>query len=83
MVLRALFYGVTCQDLMFIVVCLAFFNAKSFVVICDGQAPETKPPVEKAPKKPTVKATEKKGKTVEVVQEEPLDPVAEKLLQQR
>ncbi|XP_075651992.1 uncharacterized protein LOC142622414 [Castanea sativa] len=46
-------------------------------------APETKPPVEKAPKKPTVKATEKKGKTVEVVQEEPLDPVAEKLRQQR
>ncbi|XP_050270086.1 uncharacterized protein LOC126714126 [Quercus robur] len=45
-------------------------------------APETKPPVEKAPKKPTVKATEKKGKTV-VVQEEPLDPVAEKLRQQR
>ncbi|KAL4652422.1 hypothetical protein ACB092_01G232300 [Castanea dentata] len=46
-------------------------------------APETKPPVEKAPKKATVKATEKKGKTVEVVQEEPLDPVAEKLRQQR
>ncbi|KAK4602478.1 hypothetical protein RGQ29_011502 [Quercus rubra] len=46
-------------------------------------APETKPPVEKAPKKPTVKATEKKGKTVVVVQEGPLDPVAEKLRQQR
>uniref|UniRef100_A0A2N9EQ72 Eukaryotic translation initiation factor 3 subunit J n=1 Tax=Fagus sylvatica TaxID=28930 RepID=A0A2N9EQ72_FAGSY len=46
-------------------------------------APETKPPVEKALKKPTVKATEKKGKTVEVVLEEPLDPVAEKLRQQR
>ncbi|KAM4124044.1 hypothetical protein ACB094_01G202800 [Castanea mollissima] len=46
-------------------------------------APETKPPVEKAPKKLPVKATEKKGKTVEVVQEEPLDPVAEKLRQQR
>uniref|UniRef100_A0A7N2M5V4 Eukaryotic translation initiation factor 3 30 kDa subunit n=1 Tax=Quercus lobata TaxID=97700 RepID=A0A7N2M5V4_QUELO len=44
-------------------------------------APETKPPVEKAPKK--VKAAEKKGKTVEVVKEEPLDPVAEKLRQQR
>ncbi|KAK7844702.1 eukaryotic initiation factor 4a-3 [Quercus suber] len=43
--------------------------------------PETKPPVEKAPKK--VKAAEKKGKTVEVVKEEPLDPVAEKLRQQR
>ncbi|XP_041015135.1 eukaryotic translation initiation factor 3 subunit J-like [Juglans microcarpa x Juglans regia] len=46
-------------------------------------APEVKPPAEKAPKKPTVKATEKKGKTVEVVNEEPLDPVAEKLRQQR
>ncbi|XP_065629312.1 uncharacterized protein LOC111996129 isoform X2 [Quercus suber] len=45
-------------------------------------APETKPPVEKAPKKPTVKATEKKGKTVGVAQEEPLDPVAEKLRKQ-
>ncbi|KAF3955670.1 hypothetical protein ACB098_09G080400 [Castanea mollissima] len=45
-------------------------------------APETKPPVEKAPKKPIAKAAEKKGKTV-VVKEEPLDPVAEKLRQQR
>lgn len=47
------------------------------------QAPESKPPAEKAPKKPTVKATEKKGKTVVAVKEEPLDPVAEKLRQQR
>ncbi|XP_030964801.1 eukaryotic translation initiation factor 3 subunit J-like isoform X2 [Quercus lobata] len=46
-------------------------------------APETKPPVERAPKKPAVEAAEKKGKTVEVVKEEPLDPVAEKLRQQR
>ncbi|KAM4083374.1 hypothetical protein ACB094_08G051000 [Castanea mollissima] len=46
-------------------------------------APETKPPVERAPKKPTVEAAEKKGKTVEVVKEEPQDPVAEKLRQQR
>ncbi|KAF5450953.1 hypothetical protein F2P56_031262 [Juglans regia] len=46
-------------------------------------APESKPPAEKAPKKPTVKATEKKGKTVVAVKEEPLDPVAEKLRQQR
>lgn len=48
-----------------------------------NEAPEVKPPVEKAPKKPTVKAPEKKGKTVEVVKEVPLDPVAEKLRQQR
>ncbi|XP_059434900.1 uncharacterized protein LOC132167880 [Corylus avellana] len=46
-------------------------------------APEAKPPAEKAPKKPAVKPAEKKGKTVEVVKEEPLDPVAEKLRQQR
>ncbi|CAL9028789.1 unnamed protein product [Prunus brigantina] len=44
--------------------------------------PATKPPAEKAPKKPATKATDKKGKTVEVEQE-PLDPVAEKLRQQR
>ena len=64
---------------MFMVV-LCLYYAKS-MSICDYQAPETKPPVEKAPKK--VKAAEKKGKTVEVVKEEPLDPVAEKLRQQR
>ncbi|KAH1152339.1 hypothetical protein AAZX31_16G192000 [Glycine max] len=38
---------------------------------------------EKAPKKSSDKATEKKGKTVEPIKEEPLDPVAEKLRQQR
>ncbi|KAF1882830.1 hypothetical protein Lal_00003011 [Lupinus albus] len=38
---------------------------------------------EKAPKKSSVKGTEKKGKQVEPVKEEPLDPVAEKLRQQR
>jgi len=45
--------------------------------------PEAKPPAEKAPKKPAVKATEKKVKTVKVVKEEAVDPVAEKLRQQR
>jgi translation initiation factor 3 subunit J len=38
---------------------------------------------EKAPKKATEKATEKKGKKVEPEKEEPLDPLAEKLRQQR
>lgn len=38
---------------------------------------------EKAPKKPSEKATEKKGKKVEPEKEEPLDPLAEKLRQQR
>ena len=42
-------------------------------------APKT---TEKAPKK-SEKAAEKKGKNVEPVKEEPLDPVAEKLRQQR
>ncbi|GLT32557.1 hypothetical protein SLA2020_072160 [Shorea laevis] len=45
--------------------------------------PATKPPPEKTPKKPVSKAPEKKGKTVEAEKEEPLDPVAEKLRQQR
>lgn len=56
------------------------------LIICyvDGdQEPATKPPAEKAPKKPATKATEKKGKHGEVQKEEPLDPVAEKLRQQR
>lgn len=47
------------------------------------QQPVAKAPEEKAPKKAASKATEKKGKTVEVAIEEPLDPVAEKLRQQR
>ncbi|CAL0323887.1 unnamed protein product [Lupinus luteus] len=38
---------------------------------------------EKAPKNSSVKGTEKKGKQVESVKEEPLDPAAEKLRQQR
>lgn len=44
-----------------------------------------KPPPEKPSKKPAAKSIEKKGKTVEVEKEEPqpLDPVAEKLRQQR
>ncbi|KAK4361048.1 hypothetical protein RND71_020000 [Anisodus tanguticus] len=47
-------------------------------------APKPEPPAEKAPKKSAAKASEKKGKEVEVhTKEEPLDPVAEKLRQQR
>lgn len=42
-----------------------------------------KPPPEAAPKKPAAKTTEKKGKTVELEPEQPLDPLAEKLRQQR
>ncbi|XP_062026196.1 uncharacterized protein LOC133742517 isoform X2 [Rosa rugosa] len=45
--------------------------------------PAPKAPAEKAPKKPATKAAEKKGKAVEVQKEEPLDPLAEKLRQQR
>nr|XP_043634273.1 eukaryotic translation initiation factor 3 subunit J [Erigeron canadensis]XP_043634274.1 eukaryotic translation initiation factor 3 subunit J [Erigeron canadensis] len=43
----------------------------------------TPPPSEKAPKKSTAKPLKEKGKAVEVVKEEPLDPVAEKFRQQR
>ncbi|KAI8534902.1 hypothetical protein RHMOL_Rhmol10G0132700 [Rhododendron molle] len=47
-------------------------------------APAPEPPAEKTPKKTSAKASEKKGKYVEVVEkEEPLDPVAEKLRQER
>ncbi|XP_058187605.1 uncharacterized protein LOC131304397 [Rhododendron vialii] len=47
-------------------------------------APAPEPPAEKTPKKTSAKASEKKGKHVEVVEkEEPLDPVAEKLRQER
>lgn len=48
-------------------------------------APVEKPPPEKPSKKPVTKSTEKKGKTVQFAKEEPqsLDPVAEKLRQQR
>ncbi|XP_049383831.1 uncharacterized protein LOC125848076 [Solanum stenotomum] len=47
-------------------------------------APIPEPPAEKVPKKSAAKAGEKKGKEVEVhTNEEPLDPVAEKLRQQR
>ncbi|GLT99052.1 hypothetical protein SLE2022_165190 [Rubroshorea leprosula] len=45
--------------------------------------PAVKAPAEKAPKKPVSKAPEKKGKTVEGGTEEPVDPLAEKLRQQR
>lgn len=57
------------------------------MLACYHQAPAA--PVvkttEKAPKKPSEKATEKKGKKVEpeIEKEEPLDPLAEKLRQQR
>ncbi|KAL9459655.1 hypothetical protein AB3S75_002957 [Citrus x aurantiifolia] len=48
-------------------------------------APHVKPPekAEKAPSKPASKAPEKKGKTTEERKEEVLDPLAEKLHQQR
>ncbi|KAG6779046.1 hypothetical protein POTOM_015413 [Populus tomentosa] len=48
-----------------------------------GGAPVVKPPPEMAPKKPAVKSTEKKGNTADVVKDQPLDPLAEKLRQQR
>ncbi|KAK3027140.1 hypothetical protein RJ639_041241, partial [Escallonia herrerae] len=46
-------------------------------------APVVQPPAEKVPKKSIPKSSDKKGKAVEVVKEAPLDPVAEKLRQQR
>ncbi|KAL6976561.1 hypothetical protein U1Q18_025351 [Sarracenia purpurea var. burkii] len=49
----------------------------------NAPAPATAPPIEKVTKKPSAKASEKKGKTVEVAKEVPLDAVAEKLRQER
>ncbi|KAL0310675.1 UNVERIFIED_CONTAM: hypothetical protein Sangu_2362200 [Sesamum angustifolium] len=52
----------------------------------DEPAPAPKaelPAPEKASKKTAVKSVEKKGKAVEVAKEAPLDPIAEKLRQQR
>ncbi|KAK4751916.1 hypothetical protein SAY87_020714 [Trapa incisa] len=46
-------------------------------------APAPPPPAAKAPKKTAAKAADTKGKAVLVTKEEPLDPVAEKLRQQR
>lgn len=47
------------------------------------QAPEPNPPVAKGPPKSTTVASGKKGKLDEKPVEEQLDPVAEKLRQQR
>ena len=46
-------------------------------------APAPEPPADKVPKKTSAKAIEKRGKTVEVAKDVPLDPVAEKLRQER
>ncbi|XP_059665716.1 uncharacterized protein LOC132311691 [Cornus florida] len=46
-------------------------------------APAAEPPAQKAPKKSDAKVSEKKGKAVEIAKEVALDPVAEKLRQQR
>lgn len=46
-------------------------------------APLPQPPAEKVVKKASAKTSEKKGKTVEVATEVPLDPAAEKLRQER
>ncbi|KAK4804517.1 hypothetical protein SAY86_004334 [Trapa natans] len=46
-------------------------------------APAPPPPAAKDPKKTAAKAADTKGKAVLVTKEEPLDPVAEKLRQQR
>ncbi|KAK4491683.1 hypothetical protein RD792_002449 [Penstemon davidsonii] len=46
-------------------------------------APKAEPPPEKAPKKAAAKPAEKKGKGVEPSKEAPIDPIEEKLRQQR
>lgn len=64
--------------------CLSFFidQLKLCTFFC-FQAPEPNPPVAKGPPKSTTVASGKKGKLDEKPVEEQLDPVAEKLRQQR
>uniref|UniRef100_A0A803PCZ5 Reverse transcriptase domain-containing protein n=1 Tax=Cannabis sativa TaxID=3483 RepID=A0A803PCZ5_CANSA len=54
----------------------------NLLILAWDQEPARNPPADKAPKKSSVKAADKKVKAVES-KEEPLDPVAEKLRQQR
>ena len=63
-------------------VSVIFYTVLYLFLFLIFQAPVVKPP-EAAPKKPAAKATEKKGKIVDVEPERPLDPLAEKLRQQR
>ncbi|XAR73596.1 hypothetical protein NMG60_11007612 [Bertholletia excelsa] len=49
----------------------------------NDQATAPQPPAEMVTKKTSAKASQKKGKTVEVEKEVPLDPLAEKLRQER
>lgn len=68
------------NGLLYLSVCLIFF----FIFFMPwNQAPPIQPSAGKASNKSSMKAAEKKGKTVEVAVEQPLDPVAEKLRQQR
>lgn len=62
---------------------LFFFLIEFFFKSC-VQAPKPEPPpTEKGPKKAAGKSVEKKGKAVEAAKETPLDPIEEKLRQQR
>ena len=62
---------------------LLAYHFLSFLGFHQAPAPAPAPPAEKVPKKTSAKASEKKGKTVEVAKEVPLDPLAEKLRQER
>lgn len=53
------------------------------LVCCQEPVPVSEPIAEKSTKKTVTKSSEKKGKAVEVEKEEVLDPMAEKLRQQR
>lgn len=64
---------------IFLFICFEFGFSQYY-----AQAPKVEPPPpEKAPKKNAAKPSEKKGKAVEAAKEAPLDPLEEKLRQQR
>lgn len=75
--LRIIWFEIPTGIFMFCLLCLVVFL----------QPPVINPAPEKAPKKAAPKTVEKKGKAVEVPKEapkeKPLDPIAEKLRQQR
>lgn len=68
-------------DMEFILTCCIEFWF-SFTGWC-GQAPKVELPPVKAPKKAAAKSGEKKERLVEDEKEAPLDPIEEKLRQQR
>lgn len=73
------FWTISGPFVLYLFICFEFGFSQYY-----AQAPKVEPPPpEKAPKKNAAKPSEKKGKAVEAAKEAPLDPLEEKLRQQR